>query len=876
MGWHQQSVKDVFFALDANEKGLSSKEAATRLEKCGYNKIEGKKKFRAAKIFLNQFRSFLVLILVAAVIISAVAADLTDAILILIILVINAILGFVQEFRAEKSMEALKKLTVPTAKVLRDSKVAEISSEQVVPGDIVLIEAGDFIPADGRLVEIVDLEVDESSLTGESVSVQKQQCVLKEAAVADRKNMVFMGTIATNGRATYIVTDTGMKTEIGKIAGLIKGIETETPLQKRLSHFGRWLGISVIIIAAVTFVLGIVRGEQLYTMALTSVTVAVSAVPEGLPAIVTVALALGTRVMARRNAIVRKLSAVESLGSVTVICSDKTGTLTTNEMTVRKIWLDKKFIDVTGSGFDIQGEFLTGKKPTKVEGDLEELLKIGVLCNDSHLVKDNNNNGNYKIIGDPTEGALLVLGAKAGLWKERLAEKYPRVGELPFTSERKMMSTVHKIEGKTAVYCKGAPEKIMELSGLEKNEKEKILKTVEAMGKNGLRVLALAKREIKGRLDMESVENNLTFVGLVGMIDPPRKEVKDAIKTCKQAGIRVVMITGDHRVTAEAVGKEIGLIKKGETVLTGLDLEKMDYNKLKEAVKEVNIYARISPEHKLNIVSALKNNGEIVAVTGDGVNDAPALKKADVGIAMGIKGTDVAKDASDMVLADDNFSTIVAAVEEGRGVYDNIRKFVRYVLSVNFSEIFFITFSVLLHFPLPLLPVQILWINLLTDGIPALTLTVDKKERDIMKRRPRDPKATITSNSKFFILAAGLVLLTISLATFTIGLSQSLEKARTMALTVIVLFEMVFVFNCRSETRSVFRKNPLENKYLFAAVIITILLHLSIIYLPQLNALFDTVPLNTNDWLIIILLSFSGLLVLPEIFMRKNRHKSHL
>ena len=869
--FHKLTVKEAFSQLKSSQSGLSSKEASSRLAEYGPNKLVSKKKFGPLKIFLNQFKSFLVLILIAAAIISVIAADATDSILIIIIVIINAALGFVQEYRAEKAMEALKRLTVPTAKVLRDGKVKEISSEEIVPGDIVLLESGDFVPADGRLVEIVDLEVDESSLTGESVAVQKQQCVLKQAAVADRKNMVSMGTVATKGRAKFLAAATGMETEFGKIAGSLQEIESETPLQKRLGHFGRWLGLAVIVIALATFILGIIRGETIYSMALTSITLAVAAVPEGLPAIVTVALALGTRVMARRNAIVRKLTAVESLGSVTVICSDKTGTLTTNEMTVRKILVENKLIEVTGSGFDINGEFLSGRKPVKIEGDLGEMLKIGVLCNDSYLVKDETN-GKYKSVGDPTETALLVLGAKGNFWKEKLSEEYQRVGELPFTSERKMMTTTHKIGNKLFAYSKGAPEKILQLSKLPQKEKEKILEKVEEMGKNGLRVLAFSRKEIKGKVDMESVEKDLEFVGLVGMIDPPRKEVKEAIKVCRQAGIRVVMITGDHQITAEAIGKEIGLIGRKEKVLTGLDLDKMDYNQLKDVVKEVNVYARISPQHKLNIVSALKNNGEIVAVTGDGVNDAPALKKADVGIAMGIKGTDVSKEASDMVLADDNFSTIVSAVEEGRGVYDNIRKFVRYLLSVNFSEIFFITLTVLAGLPLPLLPVQILWINLLTDGVPALTLTADKKDPDIMKRKPRDPKKTITSNMKLFILTAGLILVAVDLAVFIIGLGESLEKARTMALTTTVLFELVFVFNCRSETKSVFRLNPLKNKYLVAAVIITLFLHLSILYIPQLSSLFGTVPLGINDWGLIIIFSLSGLVVLPEIFIKTKRY----
>lgn len=871
--WHKVSAEGAISGLGTTEKGLSSKESARRLEKYGYNRIVSKKKFRPIKIFLNQFRSFLILILILAVIISALAGDLTDAILILIILVINALLGFVQEFRAEKAMEALKKLAVPEAKVLRDGKVRQVSSQELVPGDVVLLEAGDFVPADGRLIEIIDLQTDESSLTGESTSVQKQQCILKEAAVADRKNMVFMGTVVTKGRASYAVTETGMKTEIGKIAGLLTDISSETPLQKRLAHFGRWLGLAVIAIASVTFILGIIRGESLYNMALTSVTVAVSAVPEGLPVTVTVALALGTKVMAKKRAVVRRLSAVETLGSVTVICSDKTGTLTTNEMTVRKVLVDNKIVGVTGNGYEVNGNFVFKNRKMGIDGNLEGLFKIGTLCNDSYLVKNSGSGNEYKVIGDPTEGALLVLSAKGGFWKENLEKEYRRIGELPFTSERKMMTTIHRASRKMEAYSKGAPEKILSLCKMDAKEKNRILKSVEEMGKDGLRVLAFAKKEVRGKLDLEKVENDLDFVGLAGMIDPPRKEVKDAIKICRQAGIRVVMITGDHKVTAEAVAKEIGLLSKNGKVLTGVELDKISYGELKKIVKEVDVYARISPEHKLNIVSALKNNGEIVAVTGDGVNDAPALKKADIGIAMGIKGTDVAKDASDMVLADDNFATIVSAVEEGRGVFDNIRKFVAYILSVNFSEIFFITVTVLAGLPLPLLPVQILWINLLTDGVPSLTLTVDQRDKDIMRRKPRDPKETITSGRKPFIFAGGMLLLVASLAAFLMTLSAGLEKARTVALTTIVAFELLYVFNCRSEKRSVFRNNPLSNKYLIVAVATTFLLHLSIIYIPQLASLFNTVPLGLADWAIVASLSLAGLLVLPEIFGGKTRHR---
>ncbi|NIO44024.1 MAG: HAD-IC family P-type ATPase [Candidatus Aenigmarchaeota archaeon] len=880
--WHTMSVDSVFNALKTSKNGLNEKNAQARLKQYGLNKLKSKKRKTALLIFLEQFKSFLVILLLVAVVISiflGIYSDeshFIDAAVIGAILILNAIFGFYQEFKAEKTLEALKKLVVPKVVVIRGGKHVEIKTEELVPGDIVILESGNRVPADLRVFEARDLKIDESALTGESVPVKKTINILKDVTVAERKNMVFMGTLISYGRGKGIVTSTGMSTEMGKIAGMVQEKEEMTPLQVKLQKFGKSLGIVVIIITLIIFVLGIIRAEDIFNMFMTAMSLAISAVPEGLPAVITLTLAIGTQRMLKRNSIVKRLAAVESLGSTTVICADKTGTMTTNEMTVRKIWVSGKALDVTGVGFEPKGDFLLDKKKidSKRTGSLELLLKISSMCNDSILKE----RPRWHIIGDPTEGALKVLALKGGV-----KEYYKRVDEIPFSSERKKMTTIHEIENEFVAYTKGAPETILEMCDgiyinkkLSKGEKEKILEIVHQFASKGLRVLALAHKNLGNKYSLKSVEKDMIFVGLVAMIDPPRKETGRAIALCKKAGIKVIMITGDHQLTAKAIGAEVGLIGKA---IRGEELDKIDDWKLKEMVEDITIFARVSPQHKLKIVEALRSRGHVVAMTGDGVNDAPALKKADVGVAMGIKGTDVSKEAADIILMDDNFSSIVSAVEEGRGIYDNIKKFVKFLLAANFDELFLVTVMVLLSIKdpatgllaIPLLPVQILWINLITDGVPALALGVDPKEKDIMRRKPRDPKKGILDGILLFIIIASIIAFTSAFILFNHVLqTEGVDKARTMVFTQTMLFEFFFVFNCRSEKKSAFRLNPLKNKKLLIAILISIILQVVIIYTPMLQTIFKVVPLNAMDWVKIIIFSAVGLLVVPEIFIRKK------
>lgn len=881
--WHTLSVDDVFNALKSNKKGLSRGDTQNRLEKYGLNKLKSKKQKTALIIFLEQFKSFLVILLLVAVVISVFLgfyfeeSHFVDAAVIGAILILNAILGFYQEYKAEKTLEALKKLVVPKVVVIRNGEHIEIKTEEIVPGDIVLLESGNRVPADLRLFEALELKIDESALTGESVPVKKGINILKDLPVSERKNMAFMGTLVSYGRGKGIVVSTGMSTEMGKIAGMVQEREETTPLQRKLQKFGKSLGIVVIIITLIIFIIGIIRAEDIFLMFMTAMSLAISAVPEGLPAVITLTLAIGTQRMLKRNSIVKRLAAVEGLGATTVICADKTGTMTTNEMTVRKVWVSGKIIDVTGVGFEPKGDFLLGKTKidTKKVGSIEMLLKISSMCNDSILKEK----PRWYIIGDPTEGALKVLAIKGGI-----KEEYPRINEIPFSSERKMMTTIQKIDKEFVAFTKGAPEIILGLCDriyinkkLSKDEKEKILETVHQLASKGLRVLAFAYKNLEDKCSLKSVEKNMTFVGLAAMIDPPRKETAKAVVLCKQAGIKTIMITGDHQLTAKAIGAEVGLIGKA---LRGEDLDKMNDEKLKEVVEDTVIFARISPQHKMRIVEALRARGHIVAVTGDGVNDAPALKKADIGVAMGIKGTDVAKEAADMILMDDNFSTIVSAVEEGRGIYDNIKKFIRFLLAANFDEMLLITTVVLLsirdpisgEFILPLLPVQILWLNLITDGFPALALGVDPKEKDIMKRPPRNPKKGMLDGILLFIIVASLLAFISAFSLFIIELQTSgnASKAITIVFTQTMMFEFFLVFNCRSEKKCAFRINPLENKKLLIAIIISLILQVVIIYTPMLQSIFKVVPLDFMDWIMIILFSSVALLVTPEIFIRNK------
>lgn len=881
--WHTLSVYKVMENLGVGSSGLTEEEAKIRLEKYGYNKLKEKKPPSKLKLFLSQFKSFLIILLLFATIVSLLIGNVLDAIAIFTILIIIGILGFIQEYRAEKAVESLKKMIVPEATVIRNGEITVIHASEIVPGDIIVLEQGDRVPADARVIESVNLKTDESTLTGESLPVSKYEKSIEDKPLPERVNMVFMGTTVSYGRGKAVVVSTGMNTQIGKIAEIIQEKEEITPLQKKLNNLGKFLGTIALFVCVIVFLIGMIKGNNPVEMFMTSVALAVSAVPEGLPAIATITLALGIRRMVSKKALVKHLSAVETLGETTVICADKTGTMTTNEMTVRYLWTYRGFVKVTGAGFNPKGLFYRKNKkinPLK-EKDIHLLLKTGYLCNNAKLLSPLPLiRPEWKIIGDPTEGALIVAGKKANIKTDA-----KRIWEIPFSSERKMMTVVCESENKREIYTKGAPELVLELcthilvngkkTRLSKKHKDKILEILEEFTNRGLRVLGLAYSQLRHKsLKQEDIEINLTFIGLAGMIDPPRPEVKSAIKKCKQAGIKVVMITGDHKLTAMSIARELEIIgvDSEEFVVTGEEIDKLSEEELDEIVENTFVYARVLPEHKVRILKVLKRKGHVVAMTGDGVNDAPALKKADIGVSMGIKGTEVAKEASDMILLDDNFATIVAAIEEGRGVYDNIHKSVRFLLSANFDEIIETTLAILIGLPLPFLPLQILWINLITDGLPALALSVDPKEEDIMKRRPRNPKKGILSGMLMFILVAAIldVISSFGLFVWTLRTTGDIVKARTVAVTTAIFFELFFVFNCRSEKHSFIKTDVLSNKKLIAAVIISILLQIAVIYVPLFQEVFGTTSLGFIDWVRIVIFSSIALLTFPEVFMRRE------
>ncbi|MEM7815588.1 MAG: calcium-transporting P-type ATPase, PMR1-type [Candidatus Aenigmatarchaeota archaeon] len=881
--WNELSTKQVLEKLNSDEKGISEEESLIRLQKYGPNEIREEKKISKTEIFINQFRSTLVIILIAATIFSAAIGEIFDAAAIIAIVILNAIFGFVQEYKAEKAIEALKRLSSPESIVIRDGKKRTIPSRNLVPGDIVVLEQGTKVPADIRLIEVSELRIDESPITGESSPVTKKTQPIKASVLAERKNIAWMGTIVTYGRGKGVVVETGMRTEIGRIASSVQEAgEEETPLQKKLAVFGKKLGIMILAICGIVALTGILRGNPVVDMIITGIALAVAAIPEGLPAVVTITLALGVHKLSKNNAIIRKLPAVEALGSTTVICADKTGTLTKNEMTVRRIWYPDKTVSVTGEGYEPSGKFLVSGKEIDPRKDksIELILTAGTLCNNAELDK---NNGKLKIVGDPTEGALIVAAMKAGL--SNIESLYPRKQEIPFTSERKMMTTIHSYHNKTVVFSKGAPERILSIcdyiycSGktrkLLPSDRKKILETNNKFTDEALRVLAIAYKEANAR--EREFEKGMVFLGLVGMIDPPRDGVKDDIATCKKAGIKVVMITGDHVNTAVAVAKEIGIIEKAEEkALTGEELDRLSDSQLEEIVEQVRVYARVNPEHKVRIVDALKKKGHIIAMTGDGVNDAPALKKADIGVAMGINGTDVAKEASDMVLADDNFSTIVAAVKGGRQIYDNIKKFIQYLLSSNLGEVLIVFTAMLIGFIdphtgktiIPLTAIQLLWINLLTDGLPALALGADPPSKNIMERPPRNPKENILSKGMFTdMIIVGIVMLVGTLSLFAYNLPSGGQKAITVAFTTIVVFEMVRVQSVRAKYKVGF----FSNKKLLLAISSTILLQIIVIYLPFLQPIFETTPLDLADWIEITAVASSVMLVMlikDKIFNR--------
>ncbi|MBW2980956.1 calcium-translocating P-type ATPase, SERCA-type [Candidatus Woesearchaeota archaeon] len=852
MLYYDEEIKEVFKELNTSEKGISSSEAEKRLEKYGLNELKEGKKISPLRIFLQQFASPIVWVLIGAFIISLVIKEEADAVIIGFIVVVNAIVGFIQEYKADKAIEALKKMASLKATVIRDGKQQQIDATNLVPGDIVILTTGEKIPADARLIEAVNLQTQEAALTGESLPIKKVTKVFKkDTPVADRKNMVFSGTIITDGRGKAIVTETGMSTELGKIANLIQKAKPGlTPLQKNLDKIGKLLTVVVLIVCALVFVLGVVRGQMIKDSFFTAIALAVAAIPEGLPAVVTISLALGVQRMIKRHALIRKLPSVETLGGCTVICSDKTGTLTHNEMTVRKLLANNEVIETTGAGYEPEGKFSKDPK------NFELLLKIGALNNDAKHTKEKEK---CQIFGDPTEGCLIVSAKKAGLDTEKLLKENPRTSEIQFSSERKRMTTIHKVNGKRVAYMKGAPDVILKLCDkilingkirkINDKDKKKILKTNDEFASEALRVLGFAYKELKNEKKDKDIENKLIFVGLQGMIDPPRKEVKDSVKRCMEAGIKVVMITGDFIGTAKAIAKELGI--KGKAI-TGEDLDKI--KDLEKRVEGIGIYARVNPEHKMKIVNALKAKGHIVAMTGDGVNDAPALKKSDIGVAMGITGTDVSKEASDMILTDDNFTSIVNAVEEGRGIYDNIKKFVNYLLSSNMGEVLVLLVAMIIGFSIggapaiPLIAIHILWINFVTDVFPALALGVDPSSPGIMKRKPRNTKEhIITANMAWNIIIIGILMCASALFLFSKYYTTDLVKAQTVVFTTLVVLEVVRLYMIRSQYHVGF----FSNKFLLLAIISSISLQLVVVY-TRLNKFFKVSPLGITEWAYII------------------------
>ena len=860
--WHALQVAEVFKHFGTPEEGLRPEVAAQRLAQYGPNELQAAHHISPWEILFEQFKNVLIIILLIGTALSAFLGEGVDAIAIAVIILFAVGLGFVQEYRAERAIEALREMAAPTAAVLRNGEEEEIPAREVVPGDMIILRAGDKIPADARLIESVNLQVEEAALTGESLPVEKhiQPIPNESLAIGDRKNMVYGGTAVTYGRGRALATATGMGTEFGKIAQLLQTVESgKTPLQENLDKVGHLLARAAFIIVAVIVGLGLFRGQPFIEMILFGIALAVAVVPEALPAVVTISLAIGVQRMVKRNALVRRLPAVETLGSTTVICSDKTGTLTKDEMTVRKIFVMGEILNVSGAGYEPHGQFSNNGRTVEPSDALKRLLSGATLASDAHIVHAETEN-RWHVKGDPTEGALVVAAAKAGLRKIDLDITYPRVNEIPFTSETKRMTTLHKMDEKIVAFSKGAPEIVIEsctrqltVNGevpLEAAGKEQILEVARRMAAEALRVLAVATRS---DAHLEVAEQEMTFLGLLGMIDPPRPEAREAIRTCEKAGIKVVMITGDHPLTAQAVARELGLLKTGR-VVTGAQLEAMSEETFVREVENIEVYARVSPAHKLRVVSALQNNGHIVAMTGDGVNDAPALKKADIGIAMGITGTDVTKEAAAMTLTDDNFASIVAAVEEGRGIFGNIKKYLMYLLSSNIGEILLMAGATLLGMPLPLATVQILYINLATDGLPALALSVDPPEADLMRRSPRDPRVGIFTRPVVILMVMGgiwLALVNLLLFSWALSTGRSPEEARTMTFVSVVLFEFFKAYNFRSDHNSVFQK-PFANKWLNLAILWELILLSVIVYQPFLHTVFGTFSLPLVDWMIII------------------------
>jgi P-type Ca2+ transporter type 2C len=909
ISWHTRPVNEIAQKLNTDLKtGISEEEAGRRIAKYGYNELEEKKGRSPLRIFFSQFNDFMIWILIAAAFISGIIIkETTDAIVILSILILNSVLGFIQEYRAEKALLALKELSSPTALAIRGGQEKKIFSKNLVPGDVIKLTAGDLVPADCRVVEQTNLKLDESILTGESLAVNKNSGLLSKEKIplGDMENCLFAGTTVVKGRCMAVVTGTGHDTEIGKIASMVQGEDELTPLQVELKTVGKRIGIICLAVSAIVFAAGLLKGNPASEMFLVAVALAVASIPEGLPAIVTVSLAIGVQKMAKNNAIVRKLSSVETLGSVSVICTDKTGTLTENKMIVRKLYSGLAEFDDYNKFMEKYNRAKNSTKTidTKNQPGLDLLIKNAVLCNDAYYTDGEGG----KITGDPTEAALIEMGSFFSIDKNKLEKDYPRKLEEPFDSDRKMMTTVHQLpEGDTGsgrkfiLLSKGAPEVILgkctglikngEIKDLTPDEREKINKNNYDLAGKAMRNLSFAFKyldKLPEDKDLKEEEVNLVYLGMVGMIDPPRAEVYDAIEKCKRANIKIIMVTGDHKLTAQAIGEELGILGAGDKVLDGIELDALGSDELEKQIEDIRIFARVSPSHKVKIVEALKKNSHIVSMTGDGINDAPSLKKADIGVAMGISGTDVSKESSDMILTDDNFATIVKAIKQGRSIYDNLKKFILFLLSCNISEVLLMFISILIGdyifylltgdtglLYIPLLPVQILWMNLITDGLPAMALGIDPPEKNIMDRKATRKKEQILSRKGLvlilwqgFILTSGALFIYFAgpLLFNTHSVIHDRQIFQTSVFTTLVITQLLHTFNFRFIDRGIFRKNIFENKYLDMAVILSILLQVGIIYIPWLQNIFKTAALNSYHWLLIITCSVISVLLINFI-----------
>jgi P-type Ca2+ transporter type 2C len=871
--WHSLDLDEVSDALGTSpETGLSGEDAARHLTEFGPNELEAAQRASPWSLLLDQVKNILIIILLIAVALSAVLGHATEAVVITVIVLFAVLLGFVQEYRAERAIEALREMAAPTASVLRDGEPVDVPAREVVPGDLMLLEAGDRAPADGRLSEVVSLQVEESALTGESLPVEKQKEVLpdEDLSVGDRTNMVYAGTTMTYGRGRAVAVATGMHTEFGGIAQLLQTVETaKTPLQVNLDKVGVMLARVAVVVVLLVVALGLLRGQPFLDMVLFGVALAVAVVPEALPAVITISLTIAAQRMVKRNALIRRLPATETLGSVSVIGSDKTGTLTKDEMTVRKVFVAGEMLEVSGAGYEPEGEYASNGSPIEPSDEVIETLRAAALASDAQIARDEDD-GQWRVRGDPTEGALVVAAAKAGLEKRELDADFPRVDEIPFSSETKRLTTLHETPERIVAYAKGAPEVILESctrtlspdgeTELDGDAREALLATAQELAGEALRVLAVARRP---DATLETAEREMTFLGLVGMIDPPRPEAKEAVGTCEEAGIKVVMITGDHPLTAQAIARELGILTTGRAI-TGAELEAMDDEELDREVEDIQVYARVSPEHKLRVVTAFQSRGHSVAMTGDGVNDAPALKKADIGIAMGITGTDVTKEAAEMTLTDDNFASIVAAIEEGRGVFGNIKKYLMYLLAANLGEICLLAGASIIGKPLPLSAVQILYVNLATDGLPAIALSVDPPERDLMRRPPRSRETGIFTKPVVRLLAVGGVAsgcITLGLFIWALASDRRLAEAMTMVFATLVLIEFFKAYSYRSDRHSIL-EGPFANKWLNLAIVWEFIMLALVLNVPFLQDAFGTTSLSAEEWLRVVGLAF---LIVPVL-----------